>query len=450
MASGNEWTNDAPFIPKRPSFPRPQRAFNLSPLNRIVVIMEAWLLSIAVMTCFAAYADEPALTWVPLGASPSSAFIQGIPFFLIVPPAGVLLFSIRAGAKRGWFTFLYRRYVIVKHYALRGLYALGRGCVCLGNGLLAFGRLCWTGVALFAKGVWMVLGGILKLIGMCVGACFGCVYAVIGHTRPYRRWKRRIRRFYRWCASLCCRCLPAGKKAKSALVFPDNSDSGESSDGMLPPAQETARSRKESAGTQNSSDVGTFRPMTSLLDGEGDDGLVTALPLMKPLALGLKDGKATPTKSARRRARTASSGPRHATFSTELVQAQYDVDAPVSRGRTHSKLAFVDEEGEDLDLENGYAGAGKEEEGKALVASPSSPRPVIDVWSPPPEEGLRVTLKQQSKGKLKPLVEIPPGMLDPTEAVFFSSYECMSELVARGYASAQESAARRKPNLCQR
>ena len=103
-----EWSIHAKFLPKRPTFPRPQRAFPLSPLNRVMVALDFWLIIVAAVAVINAYASRPDLTVLPLFAadSPINALLIKI---MIIPPGAIALYCVYCGVQRGWFRCVSRR-----------------------------------------------------------------------------------------------------------------------------------------------------------------------------------------------------------------------------------------------------------------------------------------------------------------------------------------------------
>ncbi len=275
---------------------------------------------------------------------------------------------------------------------------------------------------LAAGALWCV-----RMVWMCISACFYFVFDCFAHTRCFRRWKRRFRKMYQFCAKLCCRCCECGRASARKYDVPEFSDSGESSDGDGT-AGRAGRRKRQQLGDADDPFSASPRKKSSFAVGAEFDGLPSGRSQsmgVVPAGVLLVDSSGSP------RRRTASAVPKKLAFALDFPS-----------GRPAAVVVGGSDTDEDLEL--GYAGEDKAMESKALVAGPRS------VWEPPEPEAVRTTKKQASKGPYQPLVKPPPGMLDTTELVLFHSLECMSPYVAVAYESVAAGVRRRRPTCWQR
>ncbi len=383
-----EWSLDAPMLPRRPEFPRPQRAFPLMPINKVIVMMDTWLIVIAVVCCFVAYSDRPKLTAVPLFHSSSNWLTNAAPIFIVTPPFFIALYCMYVGLEKGWFKFLYRRWVIVSYHVSVCCRNIGQFLRWSRDGCGKLCRLGGRGLWWLVKGVGRLLLWVLRLlVRCCASACRStvikwCTY--YSHTPCFRRWKRRLRKRYQCCALLCCWCCASGRKTAEKYWEPELSDSERSSE-----------------------------------HSDDDDAPQHDLDADTSLELAISDA---PHAGGRRRTLTFAEGPVDGRVRSPTRSALRGSRAQeVSSGRS---LKFDEE---------------------ALAADSKQLVQVND-------EDARMLAKQQPRPKPRKLVDIPPGMLDDTEALLFYSLECMSDYVAAAYKSLAQAAeeSKKKPPLWRR
>ena len=301
--------------------------------------------------------------------------------------------------------WVYRRFVIVRHHTIVFLHYLERQLVRCWAAVKRAAAAC---VAALVYVLWSLLcvkvvGGAAKWVGSLIRACCHAFYHSFAHTHGYRRWHRRLRKVWRLGSLLCCWCCQCGRQSGQKFFNPDLSDSGESSEDSDEDGVESDDDDRGGAGATKKRKGKGKTARTRSGDGKGKGTLEDALDVEEKaggdralLAGGLgRKGKKAPVVTGKKARALAASRSRS------------------GRGKT---VAFG----------GASSGWGDDDD---LVASD----PLLALQVKIDDEGARMAAKQLPRPVPPKPYPRPPGLLDETAAILYSSYDLMDAIIAAAY-----------------